>query len=453
MTTRRIFAGLALFFGSASRIESLIPESVRQNPDLLRRYRLIISFHRLGVVFGLAYALFYFALGFISGSLIIGLTVIWMGATWPILIYKRSPQLVANYFSLLFTIALTIMSPLQGGIHSPSIPWLAASPLVCVLIAGGGPAIFWTSVSVTISVIFVLLDHVGVVFPVRYPPGAQVWIELFGNTGLVLFVVAIALIIERTRVEAFQRLEQSAENLAVVNGNLRKLQLERDEFFSIVAHDLNNPLTTITTTSALLREYPVDPEARAASDELTRASKEMQQMVEQILQLRNVEQDQLKLRPQAVELTAFVREQIKTHQAVAHEKRIQFGYDFPSAAVDVYVDPQALAHIVGNLVSNALKYSPVDTKVTVAVEMAGEFATFTVTDQGPGIPETERDRLFQRFSRLSTPPIGRESAHGMGLFIVRKYAEASGGTVACAPFSGQGARFIVRLPVAENGAV
>jgi two-component system, OmpR family, sensor histidine kinase KdpD len=116
--------------------------------------------------------------------------------------------------------------------------------------------------------------------------------------------------------------------------------------------------------------------------------------------------------------------------------------------VDAYVDPVAVERILANLLSNASKYAPPETTITVAVERVGDRARLRVADQGPGIPAEERARVFVRFYRLSNPETIRTRGAGIGLAILRDFADQSNATVTIEDAPGGGAVFIVDFPTA-----
>jgi signal transduction histidine kinase len=113
----------------------------------------------------------------------------------------------------------------------------------------------------------------------------------------------------------------------------------------------------------------------------------------------------------------------------------------------LHSNAQAVTEILENLLSNAVKYSPYGAKVIVASSVQNSFASVSVQDEGPGISDDDRERLFQRFARLSAKPTGGEHSTGLGLYIVKRLTEMLGGTVVCNSEPGKGAEFTVSLPL------
>ena len=109
-------------------------------------------------------------------------------------------------------------------------------------------------------------------------------------------------------------------------------------------------------------------------------------------------------------------------------------------------DRNAVVQILDNLISNAIKYSPPQTLVRIHGARDKDFAFVSVTDQGPGISEDDRKKMFGKFARLSAKPTGGESSNGLGLSIVKRLAESMDGMVKCESRSGAGSTFSIFLP-------
>jgi two-component system sensor histidine kinase/response regulator len=120
----------------------------------------------------------------------------------------------------------------------------------------------------------------------------------------------------------------------------------------------------------------------------------------------------------------------------------------PAEHAAVQADPTALSQVLGNLVSNAVKFSPPGKEISIGLRSADSYVECYIQDQGPGFTEADKTRMFQRYGRLSAQPTGGEPSAGLGLSIVKKLVEAMGGALICESTAGSGARFTVRLPKA-----
>lgn len=432
-----------------NRFEERLAGPVTRDEDDRRRYRLIMAFAKLGVLLGSAYALFYFCSGFSCGGLIVGIAVGWMGLTWPLIARAYCPAAVGNYFSFLMLSSLAAVVPTQGGVQSPALPWLAAPPLVSLLLSGRRPALKWGVASVAVLATFFLLDRLGIRLEPQYPARQHDLQRFTSYSGLVLFTLAIAWLIERNREQSDHEARMNFTRLTTANANLCQLHQERADLLGIVAHDLNNPLSVILSQATFLRNEPVTSQAelRRSCDILLAAARQMHKGVETLLDLKLADQGEAGRRREPVDLAELCWEVVAASRAEAARKNIHLRAEVPAAPTLVAGDSQAFRRIAENLLSNGLKYSPPRKSVWMRLRVEEDLAVLEVEDEGAGVPPAERDQLFQKFARLSPRPTGGESSHGLGLFIVKRLAELFGGTAHFAPAAERGSRFFVRLPL------
>ena len=151
-----------------------------------------------------------------------------------------------------------------------------------------------------------------------------------------------------------------------------------------------------------------------------------------------------------VDFKPIFREVVRHYQAAATDKNITLSctIDTDSNYFKVWVDKNTLYQILENLVSNAIKYSPLGKAITVKLYTTSQDTVrCDVQDQGPGLSLADQQKLFGKFNRLSAQPTGGEHSNGLGLFIVKKLMEAMNGKVWCESKLGQGATFCVELPL------
>ena len=133
----------------------------------------------------------------------------------------------------------------------------------------------------------------------------------------------------------------------------------------------------------------------------------------------------------------------------AAKKDTKIIFQAPPESLVVRIDLTKIKQVVDNLLSNSVKYSPPGSVITALVwrNDLGTHCNFAIRDQGPGIPDDERDKLFKDFSRLSVQPTGGEKSTGLGLAICRKIVEAHGGTIVAENLPDRGCEFRVSLPI------
>ncbi|HET8672414.1 MAG TPA: HAMP domain-containing sensor histidine kinase [Thermoleophilaceae bacterium] len=236
---------------------------------------------------------------------------------------------------------------------------------------------------------------------------------------------------------------------ATMQERLREQEKARRKFVSTASHELRTPLTSLRMMLELLEEdlHADPPDVDDAREQATLAraqSVRLAGLASDLLDLSRLDAD-VPLRREAVDLADIRRAAIAEFDAATVG---QARVEAPGEGVDCWAlaDPTAVVRIVRILVDNALRFSPPDRPVRVELGAAGGSAVVTVTDHGPGVPETERERIFSRFERGTAA--GGQGGFGLGLAIGRELAERMGGSLALEP-SDEGARFALRLPAAE----
>jgi len=237
---------------------------------------------------------------------------------------------------------------------------------------------------------------------------------------------------------------------ATMQERLREQEAVRRKFVATASHELRTPLTSLRMMLELLEEdlRADPPDVADARDQaaLARAqSVRLAGLASDLLDLSRLDAD-VPLREEAVDLADIRRAVVAEFEAAAPG---QSRVESPAEAEDCWAlaDPTAVVRIVRILVDNALRFSPPDEPVRVELERAGGSSVVTVTDRGPGVPESERERIFSRFERGSAGA-GGQGGFGLGLAIGRELAERMGGSLTLEP-SDAGARFALRLPAAE----
>jgi len=433
----------------------MIPDEAKADPEKFLRYHLIVQCANIGLLTGLLFTVVYLAIGFYVCAVLVFATMLWLGLTWPLLRHPRATIILGNYFALMITLALVVVTLLQSAIYYTSIAWFAAPALICLLIAGRRSATVWCAICVALIGVFVVLGHLH--RPVAIFPEARQEDPLMlfaGFAGLTVFVLVLALGLERERQAAFAQFEATAAKLAASNADLMRLSEENNEFVGIAAHDLKSPLCLVLNLAEFMK---LDNQARrpaidAHADSIIQSAERMKKIIETMLNIDVLEQRARTSAWDRVELNGLLGRLQSSWEAGARNKNIRLVFQPAPRPLFVAGDLVALERIADNLVSNAIKYSPADTRVRLTTAADGSMALFAVEDQGPGVPPDKHPFLFRKYSRLEAPPVEGESSQGLGLFFVKRFVAAMGGTVECDPRVASGARFVVRIPLA-TGAV
>lgn len=234
----------------------------------------------------------------------------------------------------------------------------------------------------------------------------------------------------------------------------RELDRLKDDFVATVSHELRTPLTSMMGFLEMIREG----EAGALNEEqkrflaiVYRSSERLQRLVGDLLFVARLDANGLQLQFAGVRVDEVVGEALESVAALARSREVEIVSDVREVPA-VWGDRERLAQLVGNLLSNALKFTPPGGRMTVRTFADGRSAVIEVADTGIGIPKGEQDRLFQRFFRSSTATEQAIPGTGLGLVISKAIAEAHGGTIGVDSEPGQGTCFRVELPLDEEEA-
>lgn len=240
--------------------------------------------------------------------------------------------------------------------------------------------------------------------------------------------------------------------LATQAEDLRRLNEQKNHFLGIVAHDLRNPLSGIILSAELLAEEGDPAEISRVANRIRKEGLEMSSLLGRFLDIAAIESGQINAEPESVDLTGLVHQVASRHAARAKEKGLELKVDFPQTVVQAWVDNRFTKEVLDNLISNAIKFSPPGKAVTLRCEVMEDSVVVSVEDQGPGLTEEDRQKLFGRFSRLSAQPTGGEKSVGLGLSIVKHMVEGMHGRIWVESEPGNGASFRVELPRVQQSA-
>jgi len=230
-------------------------------------------------------------------------------------------------------------------------------------------------------------------------------------------------------------------------------------FIADAAHELRTPLTAVHLQAQLAERATTEAERSAALAELRAGLERAPRLVEQLLTLAREEPGVNELPFVQLDVTELARQVLADYAAIAASRGVDLGLAETNAATadaSVYGDPDALRTLASNLVDNAVRHTPAGGRVDVGTQRDGADVLLTVRDSGPGIPEGEHNRVFDRFYRVPGEAAGRTTGSGLGLAIVKRIAERHGATVTLGPgLSGataEGLGVTVRLPAISRTA-
>ncbi|HUE77099.1 MAG TPA: hybrid sensor histidine kinase/response regulator [Longimicrobiales bacterium] len=220
----------------------------------------------------------------------------------------------------------------------------------------------------------------------------------------------------------------------------------RDEVLRIVSHDLGNSLSALLVTAeVLLRTHTVEPGERTQRrlENIRAMAEQMQRLRQDLLDVAMIEAGRLSIEPREIAPGAVVEQACERFAALALDKSVALVCRVPDAPRPVLADDARLGQVLSNLLANAIRFTPSRGEVAVGVERSETDTRFFVTDSGPGIPEEDLPRLFDRFW---TTKAGNPQGAGLGLAIAKGIVEAHGGRIWAERGAAGGSTFFFTIP-------
>jgi len=251
---------------------------------------------------------------------------------------------------------------------------------------------------------------------------------------------------DRKRLEAerdeLRRLEQAALAQA------RLANQAKDEFLAMLAHELRNPVGVIVNALAVLeRPDAVRPQQDRARGLIGRQARHLARLLDDLLDVARIGGRLVDLERVPVDLRNALEQAVEMERHRIEGKRQRLTMSVSADPVTVSGDPVRLAQIIGNVLNNASKYTPVDGAIRLSLGVEGEDAVLVVTDNGVGIPPDKIEAIFELFVQANPSLARTEGGLGIGLTLVRHLVELHGGRIEARNEPRGGARFIVRLPL------
>jgi signal transduction histidine kinase len=275
--------------------------------------------------------------------------------------------------------------------------------------------------------------------PNTWPDGTHHWLLIRGRKADANTMVGVTM-----DVTARRAAEQA----------LRDADRQKDQFLTVLAHELRGPIAPIVTAARILQEVgPAEPRLVKNRETILRQARRLALLVEDLLDVGRIREGKLRIERRRVEVNAVLQQAAETCAPVIERRR--HSLHVHPAAHPVYVDADEgrLLQVLCNLLSNAAKYMREGGRIDLTASEEPGAAMIAVSDQGVGIPREMLGSVFQRYVQVETSGYRADGGLGIGLSLVKALVEQHGGSV-CAHSEGigRGSRFEVRLPRAETPA-
>ncbi|MFH0803008.1 MAG: ATP-binding protein [bacterium] len=246
-----------------------------------------------------------------------------------------------------------------------------------------------------------------------------------------------------------ERLIYEAQKEATLRSRMEEIMTQ---FVSNVSHELRTPLTCIKGYVETLLEGAMNEEAtlrkflQVISDETER----MERLINDLLDLSMIEARQVSLNFDEVDMRKLVQDTVDVLMPYAQRRRVRLEVRLPRQPILLNADEDRLRQVLINLAENAIKHSNAGEAVTLSVRRCGKEVEVSVLDRGIGIPPAEKEKIFDRFYRVTRNRRSPEGGRGLGLAIARNIVEAHGGTIGVKSRLGKGSRFVFTIPTEED---
>ena len=226
----------------------------------------------------------------------------------------------------------------------------------------------------------------------------------------------------------------------------------REEVLSVVSHDLRNPIGAIAMCARTLEEHPPDdPNLRRELISTIRESAAWtNRLIQDLVDVASLEQGRMSLRPQPTDPSQLVSQARHMFEVEAANHRISFTQEVPANLPLIAADPERIVQVLGNILRNAIKFTPDGGAVLIRVRSSDGTVEFSIRDSGPGVPVANQPRVFERFWHSADG--ARMRGSGLGLSIAKGIVEGHGGRIWLESEPGQGATFAFTVPVAHGAS-
>ena len=274
---------------------------------------------------------------------------------------------------------------------------------------------------------------VGVLEALNKVGGGDFTVQYFETLSILADIAGVA--VEQARL--FTELEQA-------NAELNELDQLKTDFIAIASHELRTPLSVILGYVSFLRDES-GPEMTEQFDNVLQAAVHLRTLIQDMLNLRYVDAGTATLTRRKVDLVAMIQEMNLEQDETAAAKDQTVHVTLPEDELPVLIDQDMMEVIIGNLLNNAVKFTPKGGKIEVKVQRQGREAWFHIKDSGIGVPEDQLERIFKRFYQVESPLRRQHEGMGLGLSIAKELVELHGGRIWAESSNQHGSEFIIAL--------
>lgn len=262
---------------------------------------------------------------------------------------------------------------------------------------------------------------------------------------IIIVILALLYFLYWIKSKTTQKLVSQQKVNEETNKQLRALNEEKNNLIQVLAHDLRSPLSNILGGAQIIESgEKLSDDGKKLLGFILQSSEKMRAMIDKILDVDAIETGKHNLKLEPLSLNEIIATVLKDNTSRAASKKIKLTSRLEDN-MKVNADKIYLIQVMDNLISNAIKYSTVDSKVEIAAVYDNDMIQISVSDEGPGLTEEDKEKLFEKYQHLSAKPTQGETSIGLGLSIVKIFTERMGGEISYETELGKGTTFHVKL--------
>jgi len=236
---------------------------------------------------------------------------------------------------------------------------------------------------------------------------------------------------------------------------LEEINQSKMQFFTNVSHEIRTPLTMILAPLERVIGSNLDPYQKKNINYVYKNTKRIERIVNQLLELQKIENTQLRLKAHEMDLVKFLHEIVSLFEETAEDQKIQLSFEPNCEELLVWIDPEKMDKVIFNLISNALKFTPMGGLVTLSLSSVrngngeGHF-TISVSDTGSGMDQIHLNRIFDRFYQIENKVPGEAIGFGVGLHLSKELVEKQHGSISVTSRENFGSTFVITMPLSKK---
>ena len=287
--------------------------------------------------------------------------------------------------------------------------------------------------------------------------GKQEDLKNFLLTGLVLFAIIAVLIyyLYQTKRKSNVALTETNFQISEKNKALEELNATKDKFFSIISHDLRGPLNSLTSFSSLLINHTAHlskEEIQMLAKDLDKSVKGLFGLLENLLDWSRSQSGNIEIKPEVLDAKDLIIQNKQLLSKTAEIKNISIVTP-ENIEVAIMADRNSVNTVIRNLISNAIKFTPIDGQIRIEARESSNMVMISIEDNGVGMSGEVLDKLFRIDKKHSTKGTANEKGTGLGLILCKEFVEKNGGAIAVESIENKGTIFTVTLPKAQLSRV